>query len=81
LVDSEQISADLLDPPCNAVAVERPKQVQRLQDHQRESALLDILLWVHQFSFWLSTEECHVPLGESNRQFIREGGERRLSRG
>src|SRR5262249_2285766 len=44
VVDREQISAGLLNAAGDAVAVEQAHGLKSLEDHQRESALPDVLL-------------------------------------
>ena len=50
LVHSQKVSADLLDPPGDTVAVLWPKHVQCLQDHQRKRSLQDVWLFLHRES-------------------------------
>lgn len=42
LVQFQYAIADLLNPPCDAVPVQRPKPVERLEHHQVERALQNI---------------------------------------
>ena len=47
LVDSQNISADLLDAAGNPVAVLRPQGIQCFQDHQRKRSLQYVRLFFH----------------------------------
>ena len=47
LVDSQKVSADLLDAPGNSLAVLRPQDIECLEDHQRERSLQDVRLFLH----------------------------------
>jgi len=47
LVDTQNISADLLDAAGNPVAVLRPQDIQCLQDHQRKRSLQYVRLLFH----------------------------------
>lgn len=47
LVDSQNISADLLDAAGNPVAVLRPQHIKGFQDHQRKRSLQNIGLFFH----------------------------------
>ena len=47
LVDSEQVSADLLEMPGDAPAVLRPQDIECLEDHQRKRSLQDVGLFLH----------------------------------
>ena len=42
LIELQDVLADLLDAPGDAVAVQRPHRVERLQHHQIERALQDV---------------------------------------
>src|SRR5262249_58704762 len=42
LIQLELVAADLLDPPRDPVAVQRPEAIERLEDHQRQRAVEDI---------------------------------------
>jgi hypothetical protein len=47
LIESQNVSADLLDSAGNPVAVLRPKDVQCLEDHQRERSLQYVRFFLH----------------------------------
>ena len=47
LVDSQKVSADLLDAAGDAVAVLRSQHIQGLQDHQRKRSLQNVRLFFH----------------------------------
>ena len=47
LVDSQKVSADLLDAPGNPVAVLRPQDIECFEDHQRKRSLQDVWLFLH----------------------------------
>src|ERR1700730_5810649 len=42
LVELEKIPADLLDPPRDRVAMQRPQNIQGLEHHQRQRALSNV---------------------------------------
>ena len=67
LIYREQVSANLLDAPRDAVAMQRTKDIERLQYHQRQRALQNIGLFAHKTFLWLSNRTMPHFLLESNR--------------
>jgi len=49
-VNREQVTANLLDAPCDSIAMERPEHVKGLENHQCQRALLDIFFLLHVIS-------------------------------
>jgi len=39
MVEREKIAADLLDSPCDSVAMQRAQNIERFEYHQRQGAL------------------------------------------
>ena len=54
LVDGQKISADLLDPPRDPIAMLWPQHIQRFQDHQPQRALQYICFLFHCFALLVS---------------------------
>src|SRR5262249_52109247 len=73
LVNGKQISADLLDTPRYAIAVQRAQDLKSLEDHKRQRAGLNINLSSHRASYWLPTGRIPDLLWESNRRIFRSG--------
>ena len=42
LVETDRVSTDLFDPPCYAIAMQRPHRLKRLQHHQIKGSLQHI---------------------------------------
>src|SRR5581483_1061725 len=61
LIERELISADLLDPPSDAVTVQGTQNIESLQDHECESALLDVFL-LCSHDLLVSNRECNTVL-------------------
>ncbi len=55
LIELQQLAADLLDPPGEAVAVHRPEHVERAQDEEDQRALEDVGLVAIELLFHLET--------------------------
>src|SRR6202044_1388967 len=71
LVDSQQVSADLLDASGDSPAVLRSQDIECLEDHQRERTLQDVRLFLHGGStFRFPTGIMTCFLLESNRTFF-----------
>src|SRR6266478_7262066 len=71
LVDSQKVSADLLDAPGNSPAVLRSQDIECLEDHQRERTLQDVRLFLHgESTFRFPTGIMACFLLESNRRFL-----------
>jgi hypothetical protein len=68
LIDGKQVSADLLDPPRDSVAVQRAQNLKSLEDHERQSTLLNVDLVSHRDRCWLPTGSMPHVLWESNRR-------------
>src|SRR5215831_8392658 len=68
LIDRQQIAADLLDAPGDAVAMLRAEHIQRLQHHQRQGALSNVR-FLHRagISIWIPKGSMPRFLWESNR--------------
>src|SRR5580658_250481 len=66
LVDCQDISADLLNAPGDAVAVLRPQDTEGLEDHQRQRSLQDVRLFLHGESNLLVSNRNNrmVPFGK-----------------
>src|SRR5215472_7780346 len=54
VVHAQQISADLLDAPCDSVAMQLTHRLQRLQHHQRQRSLPDIRFLAHPPSYGIT---------------------------
>jgi hypothetical protein len=48
LVESQKVSADLLNAPCNAVAVLRAQHIESFQHHERKRSLQNVRLFLHE---------------------------------
>ena len=58
VVERESVLARLLDAPRDAVAVERAEDVEGLEDHEGEGALLDFELFRHRPSYGIPIPLC-----------------------
>ncbi len=47
LVESQKVSADLLDAPCDSVAVLRSQNIEGFEDHQRKRSLQNVGFLLH----------------------------------
>ena len=47
LVESQKVSADLLDASGNALAMLRSQNIECFEDHQRERSLQNVRLFLH----------------------------------
>ncbi len=70
LVDSQKVSADLLDAPGDSPAVLRSQDIECLEDHQRQCSLQDVWFFLHgESTFRFPTGIMTCFLLESNRRF------------
>src|SRR5215472_9519910 len=70
LIDAEKISADLLDPPGNPVAVQGSENIQRLEHHERQCTLLNVR-FLH-FSVGFPQKRKTHLIWENNRVHMEE---------
>ena len=73
LIESENISADLLDSPSDAIAVQGLENIQRLEHHESERSLSNVrvlhLYWVpHKTVTYLIWESNRTRLASPRRQ-------------
>src|SRR4051812_2026548 len=71
IVERQAISARLLDPARDAVPVERPHALDGLEHHQRQRALLDVELLVHERLVLVANTSIVAGLLERNRPRLR----------
>jgi len=64
LVDGQEIATDLLDAAGEAVAVERPEDVEGFEDHQGESALEDVGFFVGRRHLGIQQKDDTGPFGK-----------------
>jgi len=77
LIHGQQISADLLDAPRDAVAVERTQNIESLEDHQCQRALQDVGFLFHGTAIWVSNrKDGIVPFGNNRKVAGADGGRR-----
>jgi hypothetical protein len=70
LIHGQQIPADLLDAPCDSIAVQRSQNVESLEDHQGQRALLDVGFLVHNTFVLVSNRNYGTfPLGKQQESF------------
>ncbi len=73
LIHGKQVSADLLDAPRDSIAVQRPQDIESLEDHKRQRSLEDVRLLFHNKArfiappFWFPTGNVTQVLWENNR--------------
>src|ERR1700753_4474064 len=70
LINKKEVSANLLDPPGDAISVEFPHHIQGLQHHQRQRSRFYVLFRFHKFgavalTFWLPTGASHSSTGKA----------------
>lgn len=65
MIDSEQVSADLFNTARDPVAVHRLEDIEGLEDHKRQRALLDVcLLFSWLYILAANRKDATVPVGK-----------------